>query len=241
MPLLITFALGLFFLVGVIFVKIIKNSEILEEVSIAAAFGALCCIVALDLLPDILEAYRGASVIFAILLTALGLAVLKVLDMFVPDHEAEDPEENLVHIGFMSVIAISIHNIVEGMTVYSIASQSISAGISLGVGVGLHNIPMGMLICTALQDEKKGKKGFFISAAILSTFIGGFIMFCIQGMMSAHLLDGLVCIALGMVLFIILFELLPSILRTHRHKVRSIVGIAIGVAFVALSLLLESR
>ena len=48
------------------------------------------------------------------------------------------------------------------MTVYSVASQSLKSGITLALGVALHNVPMGALIYSTLKREGKGKRNNII-------------------------------------------------------------------------------
>lgn len=238
MPLIITLLLGLFFIIGALILKLVKDEHTVSVFSIAAALGALVSIAVSDLIPDILEYYIGKSFVQPFIFTILGVLVLILLDHFVPDHEGADEDENMSHIGFMSVLAISLHNIIEGMTVYSIASQSASSGISLAIGVGLHNIPMGMLIFTALRKEHRIKKIIVMSLATLSTFAGGIIMFLISGALNDAVVSALICIALGMVFYIVFFELIPHIFG-HKEYKKSILGIIVGVIFVIASMLFE--
>ena len=240
MALLITLLLGAFFMLGAVIIKIFGDDEIIEHSSVAAALGALICIAATDIIPDILEDYSGYGYIAALLFCAAGTAALMLLDRFVPDHESGDggEESTMVHIGVMSMIAISIHNIVEGMTVYSMASQSPAAGLSLSVGVGLHNIPMGMLIFSTLRSGSRRKKYFVMGIASLSTFVGGLIMQLITGLIPHSSLRSLECIALGMVVYIVVFELLPSVIHDRKWS-RTLLWGLIGAAFVAASLFFE--
>ena len=55
----------------------------------------------------------------------------------------------------MSSVAIILHNIIEGMAVYSMAAESLNVGVMIAFGVGLHNIPMGMIIYSTLVKEKR--------------------------------------------------------------------------------------
>lgn len=231
MALLLTLFLGLFFLAGVLISKLSTKTEFVECVSIAVAMGAMIALGIFDLLP---EAFSGEIKWYlAIIFIALGIGLLKVLDLFIPEHD-----ENLEHIGIISVVAITLHNIIEGMTVYSIASQSINSGTAMAVGVGLHNIPMGMLIYTTLKNDRGWKEYVLIILSVVSTFIGGIIMAAMSTILSDIVVNYLVCIALGMVIYIIAFELLPSVLHAENKRV-SIISSVAGFAVVLLSMLFE--
>ena len=233
--LVITFVLGLFFIAGALVVKVVKDKEMLEDFSIAAALGALIFISAFDIVPEIFEIWSGTKLILAAVFVCLGVGVLMGLDHFVPDHDSAEVEENMVHIGVMTVMALSLHNIVEGMSVYSISSASLSGGISLAIGVGLHNIPMGMLIYSTLDKERQLKKRIVLSCAAFSTFIGGLLMYLLGGFMSENVECGLICLALGMVVYIVFFELLPEVIHAKKW-LRSAVGFIVGAAIVFMSM-----
>lgn len=209
--LIITFVLGLFFIAGALVVKIVKDKERLEDFSVAAALGALVFISACDIVPEIFEIWSGTKLFLAALFVLIGVGLLMGLDHFVPDHDSDELEENMVHIGVMTVMALSLHNIVEGMSVYSISSTSLSGGISLAVGIGLHNIPMGMLIYSTLDKEKVLKKRIVLSCAAFSTFVGGLLMYLLGEFMNESIECALICVALGMVIYIVFFELLPAL------------------------------
>jgi ZIP family zinc transporter len=130
----------------------------------------------------------------------------------------------------MAMLAISVHNLAEGAAIYAIATQDISAGLMLALGVGLHNAPMGMLVYSTLETSRARGAAFLASAA-LSTFVGGLIMFFLGNLISEAVMLGVVCVALGMIAYILLDELLPAMIR-GKNPVRSIIGIAIGAAFV---------
>ncbi len=240
MPLLITFILGAFFAVGVLIVKESKNKESVEHWSVALGFGAMIGLAVFDLIPETLEGRENLHIIYLIGFVVLGILLLVFLDRFIPEHNhshEDETEENLIHIGLISAIAIMLHNIVEGMGVYTIASQSLASGISMMVGVGLHNIPMGMLIYSTLQSENRKKRHGILFGAGISTFVGGLIMWMFSSNVPESVVSALIAVALGMVLYILLFELLPSVIHSKTRKV-SIIGTLIGLALVFGSIMI---
>ena len=243
MGLLITFILGLFFLFIVLFVKFGKNTKLIELLSISIALGTMSGLIIFDLIPELLEHMEGISFIWIVLLVVFGIAVLKVLDYFVPDHDDHDAphncsEENLVHIGIVSLIAIVLHNIIEGMAVYSLAIESVRTGLLIALGVGLHNIPMGMVIATTMEHEPKKYKIIAYTLAFISTFIGGLIMLLIHSLINKFIIGMLICITLGMILYIVLFELIPHLLH-NKDKKTSIIGFIVGVIIIIISSFFE--
>lgn len=248
MGLIITLILGLFIFVGVLVVKITKNSKIVEQLSIAIALGTMTSLVMTELIPEVFETFKTDNIINTILiiliLTILGVVILKLLDKFVPEHDHEHglshdcTNENVIHIGIVSSIAIILHNIIEGMAVYSMTIESSKLGILVALGVGLHNIPMGMIIYSTLEKERNSKKITLLTLAMLSTFFGGVLMALISSLLNEFVIGILICITLGMLIYIIIFELIPHLLHS-KNKVLSIVGIVIGIAIILISSILE--
>lgn len=244
MSLFITFLLGIFFLIGAAVIRLAKNSEWIEQLSVSLAFGSMTALVVLELLPDIMTGFATEHIITSLAAIILGIVGLKALDLFIPDHDGhletavKDHHDNMVHIGIISAIAIILHNTVEGMTVYSVALESLRQGALLSLGVGLHNIPMGMLIYSSLEKERQGKRYLILSLAALSTFFGGLLMTLISAWLNEFFIGFLISVALGMILYIIFFELIPDLLR-RKHWRLSVVGIVCGVLILVAGTLLE--
>lgn len=235
MALAITLLAGAFFLAGAAVAWRARGVHELSVYSMAVAFGSLICVAALDLLPEAAEAAEELGWPIAIVLAVGGILVLIALDHLLPhdhhhEHHADDADEEASHIGIMAVLAISVHNLAEGAAIYAIASQDVTAGLLLALGVGLHNAPMGMLLYSATKSGR-GHGIVVLSAAALSTFVGGLVMFLLGNVIDEAMMLGVVCVALGMIVYILFAELLPAMIRSHDVK-RCILGAAIGAAFV---------
>jgi len=231
LALAVTLLAGAFFLLGAVVAWRARGVHAIEEYSIAIAFGSLALVAALDLVPEVMEAAEELTLPVALCLVAVGAVALVLMDRLLPDHHhAEEGEEGTSHIGAMAVLAISVHNLAEGAAIYAIATQDVSAALMLALGVGLHNAPMGMLVYSTLETSR-ARGAAFLAAAALSTFVGGLIMFFLGNLISEAVMLGVVCVALGMIAYILLDELLPAMIR-GKNPVRSIIGIAIGAAFV---------
>lgn len=237
--LFITFLLGLFFLFGIPVANIVeKRREETVHFLISIAFGSLFALVVFDFLPEIISSSRGLGILYSILFILLGLFLLKILDIFTPDHHGNEKsrEGEIVHIGIISTVAIVLHNIVEGMSVYSLSSSSLKDGIILALGVGLHNIPMGIFIYSTLKNEKMYKKIPILFFVFISTFLGGLIMNIFSSYISEGVVHYLTCVALGMVLYIVVFELLHEVLETKK-KWKTALFVLIGFVFVLITIL----
>ena len=248
MGLIITFCLGVFILVGILFIKLINNKKIIEQLSISIALGTMLSLVIIDLIPEAFDTFKTDNILNTILiifiLVIVGIGILKLLDNFIPEHDNEHSlshnctDENLIHIGIVSSIAIIIHNIIEGMVVYSMSIHSIKLAILVGIGVGLHNIPMGMIIYSTLEKEKRKKRITLLFLVTISTFIGGLLMFLMNNLLNEFIIGGLICITLGMLIYIIIFELIPHIIHS-KNKLLSLIGVLIGIFIIILNSIFE--
>lgn len=244
MGLLITLVLGLFIVVGALITFASKNNNKFVNFSISLAFSVMIMLMFVDLIPEVKEIFiekfgNVLGIALALLGIVIGVILLKILDLFIPDHEGHEKEE-LNHIGLISSIALVLHNIIEGMAVYTTVNNSLKAGILISIGVGLHNIPLGMVITSTFYkaNNNKQKTWLIIILVSLSTFLGGLIMMVLSGVLVNEIVLGvLLSVTLGMLIYISIFELLPKIIETKDKKM-TIAGIALGVLLIVVTLFL---
>lgn len=241
--LITTLLLGIFILIGASFAFVVKRKEKIVDLSIGLAFGVIVMLIATDLLPEIIEQLEIKHIYLFLIFTIIGFMLLKVLDNFIPDHDEtkmtkKEAKENLIHIGIITSFALALHNIIEGMAVYSTIITDQTLGFTLMIGVGFHNIPLGMVIASSFYQSNGSKEKTLLSilGVSLSTFLGGIIMYLFKiQTISPILLGILLSITLGMLLFISLHELLPRIKNT-KNKKTTMIGIGIGVIILLISL-----
>ena len=118
---------------------------------------------------------------------------------------------------------------------YSIAMNSMSDGIIFALGIAMHNIPMGMLIDSTMEERKRSERYVLLAAVTLSTLFGGVLMNMIEVHLSEVLTLTMVSIATGMILYIVFSELTPHVFRTREHLRESLTSVVIGFALVWVS------
>lgn len=253
--LILTLLVGLFILLGSVFATKFKNNKRFTDFSIALAFGVIIALIFFELIPETYEVLREELNLFRtitcmIILVLIGVFLLKVLDNFVPHHEHEAHHEHkhknnrchnehLHHIGIISALAVIVHNVIEGMSLYLVSSTNIISGLLMCIGIGFHNIPMGLVIASTLYNSNYSKKDTLkISLVVsLSTFVGGFIMFILGGV--PHLTEGILLgITLGMLIYIAFIELFHQIYHMESKKISNI-GIGFGMILLIISKLIK--
>ena len=243
LALFITFLLGFFIIMGVIIAFFLKKQQKVLDFIFAFALSILTMLILLDLLGHTIEHLGIKHIYLFILFTCLGLLIFKIIDDFVPEHEdnkmtKKEEKKNIVHIGLLATIALIIHNFVEGMAIYLTSTNDINLGIMMALGVGLHNIPLGIIITTTLNnDEKLGKYIFCIISLFISSFLGGLLLYLLNiNTVSDVVIGSLLALTIGMLLYIIIFELYPKVKKTKNKKI-TIIGLISGIVIALISML----
>ena len=232
MALIITLLVGLFILIGAGLGNYFKKNSKFIDLSVGLALGVMVLLLILDIVPEAYEALSenlsGIAILILISSMVVGFVGLNLLDKFVPHHEHESHHhhhhhdekchnEHLEHVGILASIAVVIHRLL------------------LCLAIGLHNIPLGIIISSTLQTKKELVINSFILT--ISTFIGGLIVFLISGMISETLVGILLSVTTGMIIYITFIELLPQLIHSNNKKY-GVIGIIIGVIILVLSTLL---
>ena len=244
LALFITFLLGFFIIIGVIIAFFLKKQQKVLDFIFAFALSILTMLILVDLLGHTIEHLGIKHIYLFILFTCLGLLIFKIIDDFVPEHEdnkmtKKEEKKNIVHIGLLATIALIIHNFVEGMAIYLTSTNDINLGIMMALGVGLHNIPLGIIITTTLNSEEKiGKYIFCIISLFISSFLGGLLLYLLNiSTVSDVVIGSLLALTIGMLLYIIIFELYPKVKKTKNKKI-TIIGLISGIVIALISMLL---
>ena len=225
-------------MIGIVLLRNSKNKQELSIFTISMAFIVMLGLIFMHLVPELIE-YNNLLLIIPCI---VGFIILIVLDKLIPHHHHEhtdkhcnksDHEEHLNHIGTITIIALAIHNIIEGISLYSIALNDIKSGLLMTLSIGLHNIPLGFQIGNSLN--KKNNK-LLIIFLCLSTVIGALIMILFGGL-SENIISILLSLTLGMLLYILIFELFNEF-RKNINKKETTYGIIIGFILIVLTSIL---
>lgn len=228
--LLLTFLSGLFYLVGIIIYKFVKHKNELTVAAISCAAVVIIGLIIFDLAPELIEQDNAWLFVFVI----LGFVLLFLIDKLIPHHHhkhhahdeaTKEHKDRLEHVSTITILALSMHNLIEGMALYSISLESIRSGILMLIGVGLHNLPFGFQIAGT-------KNKLLVFLLVISAFLGGLVVFFF-GNIDEFLQGVVLAISMGMLFHILLFELFKEIRENIRQKM-AIYGIIIGVILLII-------
>lgn len=187
------------------------------------------------------EAYIAATLAFF-----AGMGVLVLIDHFIPNPHNElskpatDDRNYLKSVGLMAAIAITVHNIPEGMATFFATLDDPVVGASLAVAIAVHNIPEGISIAIPVYYATNNKK-LAIGACFMSAVaepIGAALGYLILAPFLSPMVFGIIFGMIGGVMvFLSLDELLPAAKRYAKGH-DAVYGMVFGMACIALSLVL---
>lgn len=183
-----------------------------------------------------------------------GVLLILLIDKLIPSYEnpheprkieeMEQPsskqDPRLLRMGTLTAIAIAIHNFPEGLATFTAAMTDPAIGLSIAIAIAIHNIPEGIAVSVPIYfSTGSKKKAFWLSfSSGLAEPIGAIVGFVLLRPYFNELTFGLLFASVaGIMVFISLDELLPTA-REYDLGHRSIYGMVVGMAVMALSLLL---
>ena len=145
----------------------------------------------------------------------------------------------LLHAGMLTAIGIAIHNVPEGLSVFSSGiTGDRSFGILVAVAIALHNIPEGVSVSIPIwQATGSRKRAFWYSflsglAEPLGALIGYAILF---NFLTPTLIYSMLAFSAGVMVYISLDELLPTA-HSYGKEHLVIIGVIAGMVVMALSI-----
>jgi len=173
-----------------------------------------------------------------------GILFLLLLDHIIPhlhvnDNNAEGPKSNLTRT-IMLVLAVTLHNIPEGMAagvVYAglvSGDGSITAGgaFALAIGIAIQNFPEGAIISMPLFAEGKSKIKSFVMgtlSGIVEPLFGGLTVVLVGLVVPA--MPYLLSFAAGAMLYVVVEELIPEKIA-HKHSHIGVIAFSIGFSLM---------
>ena len=177
-----------------------------------------------------------------------GIIFIGLIDYFVPSTEGDignlSEKDNrsiaLKRMGFMTALAIGIHNFPEGLATFTSALKDPHLGIAIAAAIAIHNIPEGIATSVPIYySSGSRKKAFLVSffsgiTEPLGAIIGYLIL---RPFFNDAVFGVLFGVIAGIMIFISIEELLPMAREYEKSKV-TIIGTILGMAIIAVSLLL---
>lgn len=170
----------------------------------------------------------------------IGILFLLFLDSVIPHlhmnaEKAEGPKAKLKKTTMM-VLAVTLHNIPEGMAVGVVyaglraGNTTITAGgaLALALGIAIQNFPEGAIISMPLHAEGQSKGRAFIDGVLSGAVepIGGLLTILAAGLIVPAM-PYLLSFAAGAMMYVVVEELIPE-MSEGEHSNIGVVMFAVG-------------
>lgn len=174
----------------------------------------------------------------------VGVAFMLLLDMIIPHlHIHSDKPEGLrskLGNSAMLILAVTLHNIPEGMAVGVVAAGVVSGelgitfagALALAIGIAIQNIPEGAIISLPLRSRRSSRLQAFAYGS-LSGIVEP-ISAILTLLFIEHLLGifpYMLAFAAGAMIYVVVEELIPAS-HSGKHSNSSTIGFAIGFALM---------
>lgn len=170
----------------------------------------------------------------------IGILFLLLLDSIIPHlhmnaDKAEGPRSKLARTTMM-VLAVTLHNIPEGMAVGVVfagliaGNTTITSGgaLALAIGIAIQNFPEGAIISLPLRAEGKSRTKAFADGVISGAVepVGALLTIFAAGMF-VPLMPYLLSFAAGAMIYVVVEELIPE-MSEGKHSNIGVIMFATG-------------
>lgn len=195
---------------------------------------------------DMAEEQRGTAWFPAAVGFLMGIFFLLILDSVIPhlhlDKEKPEGIKSNLKKSTMLVLAVTLHNIPEGMAVGVVFAGMLSGNTSitaagafaLSIGIAIQNFPEGAIISMPLKSEGVSKPKAFAygtfsgivepAAALITILLTAFI---------EPLLPYLLSFAAGAMIYVVVEELIPES-QEGEHSNIGTIGVAFGFVLMMI-------
>ena len=165
----------------------------------------------------------------------IGILFLLMLDHLIPhlhvgSEQTEGPKSNLSRTAMM-VLAVTLHNIPEGMAVgviyagFLAGNTPITAAgaLALSIGIAIQNFPEGAIISMPLRAEGESKNRAFLGG-VLSGVVEpiGAVLTILAAQLVIPVLPYLLSFAAGAMLYVVVEELIPEMSQGEHSNIGTI-------------------
>ena len=174
----------------------------------------------------------------------LGVGFLLALDTIIPHlHLNDDKPEGIparLNKPFMLILAVTLHNIPEGMAVGVVLSAMLegseivtpAAALALAAGIAIQNFPEGAIVSAPLvSGGMRRDKAFLYGAASGAVQPIGALLTILLTSLITPVLPYLLAFAAGAMIYVVVEELIPEA-QAGEHSNIGTIGAALGFALM---------
>ncbi|MCR4583476.1 MAG: ZIP family metal transporter [Prevotella sp.] len=190
------------------------------------------------------EAMGRMQVVPAVVGFLLGMAFLLLIDELTPHlHIGDDHPEGLkapLSRTAMLSLAVTIHNLPEGMAVGVVLAGALQSGsgitvaaaLAMSLGIAIQNVPEGAIISMPMRAEGNSRWRSFVIGSLSGIVepIGALLVILLAGTMTP-VLPYMLSFAAGAMIYVVIEELIPETAEGE-HSNLGTIGFASGFALM---------
>ncbi len=218
---ILTSLAGLATVIGYFVIYLKGSRKKVITFSLAFTSGIMLTISIIDLIPSSFLYLNNYQFFFKILLILFFFIFGLFLSYYIGIKFDSKTSNSLEKIGLISMFAIILHNIPEGIITFMISGQDLNLGIKLALAISMHNIPEGISIAIPIfyATKKKLKTFFYVLISGFSEILGAFLTYFFLSKFINNLIIGLIfSLIAGIMVSISLTKLLPEIFKYKENK-----------------------
>lgn len=240
---LLTTLAGFSTLLGTILIFIkFKNKDKIIANSLSFAAGVMITVSILDLVPESIKLLRFTgnsflTIFLSFIFIVIGIIISSLIDIYLPSQTYKN--DNLYKVGLISMLAIIIHNIPEGIATFIATNSNVFLGFSLAFAIALHNIPEGISISVPIYYSTKNKKKALLYTLIsaLSEPFGAILAYLFLSRFVNNTILGLLfSLIAGIMLQISFCELIPN---SKSYHINTKFYFTLGILTMLINLILN--
>lgn len=235
--LILSFLAGLGTLLGALLIFIPKlNRESCIPIFLSISATIMLGFSVLDLIPESVIYINNSSmfpynILYITIPFILGIITINIIDKLYTS------TDNLLKIGVLSFISLSIHNFPEGIATFLSSMIDIKLGASLAIGIMLHNIPEGICIALPLYQSTKSVTKVMLSCLLVSISepLGGIIAYLfLRNSINNLTISIILLFVSGLMITLSINNIYKEVIDKKRSL---LMGIVIGFIITVIALL----
>ena len=168
----------------------------------------------------------------------IGIGFLLLLDYLIPhihiNKQEEGIKKNKLSRTFKMMLAVTLHNVPEGLAVGVVVAGAITgtinehAMLALAIGIAIQNFPEGAIISMPLKEERMSKGKAFLLGFLSGVVepIAALLAIALTAFVSV-ILPYTLAFAAGVMIYVVVEELIPEA-NEGKHSNLATIGLAIG-------------
>lgn len=166
------------------------------------------------------------GIIFSLIAFIMGVIIIYFINQ-----KITQKQDDLYRVGILSMLALMLHNLPEGIVTFLSSYQNLELGLKLSFAIMMHNIPEGISIAVPIYystgSKKKAFKMTFLSG--LAEPLGALLAFLFLSKFITDAMIGFILLFVaGLMITLSIHDLFPKAKKYHEDN-WIYIGMGVGI------------